>query len=141
MYSTLKKINQRIQISFHIDLFAKILCATLGFSVLLKIAEILFPFQAPGWEILLSGSFCIYLVFSIHRKLKSEWLDRAAGMADKLGGLRDEIKTAYWFMRHPKKSAWIDLQLKGAAKSLDSMKINELFPLSVSKWFWGVFVG
>lgn len=140
MYSTLKKINQRIQISFHIDLFAKILCATLGFSVLLKIAEILFPFQAPGWEILLSGSFCIYLVFSIRRKLKSEWLDRAAGMADKLGGLRDEIKTAYWFMRHPKKSAWIDLQLKGAAKSLDSMKINELFPLSVSKWFWGVFV-
>ena len=112
------------------------MCATLGISVLLRIAEILFPVQTPGWRILVSGSFCIYLVFSIRRRLKGNWLDRAAGMADKLGGLRDEIKTAYWFMRHPRKSAWIDLQLKGAAKSLDSMKITELFPLSVSKCFW-----
>ncbi len=138
--SILKKIDRRVHLIYCSDLLAKVACTTLGISLFFQINGILFPVESPPLRVLIVGSMLFYICFAIKPIFEKNRLNRTAGLTDELADLSDEIKTAYWFVRNPMESAWIDLQLRRAAKSLDKLKLEELFPFKVSRWFGGVFI-
>jgi hypothetical protein len=58
-------------------------------------------------------------------------LDRAAGQADSRAGLKDELKSAYWYARHPVSSALVDLLLSRAAGAIRQIDARTTFPVGV----------
>jgi hypothetical protein len=57
-----------------------------------------------------------------------ESLPRIAASVDSRSSGHDQLKTAYWFIRNPKDSDWVDIQLKRAAASARSIAVNSLYP-------------
>ena len=140
VHSILKKIDRRIHQSYCLDLLAKVVCAALSVIVFFQIGGILFPLEGPRLGVLVVGLLLFYLLFAIRPIFETNRLHRAAGLTDKLAGLSDEIKTAYWFVRNPVDSAWIALQRERAEMSLAKLKLDELFPVKMSKWFGRAFI-
>jgi hypothetical protein len=136
----LEKIDRRLQLMYCSDLLAKVACCTLGVSAIFQVGQIIFGLEGPSSMALIFGALVFYAGFGMKRMFEKNRLRRAAGLADELADLSDEIKTAYWFIRNPVESAWIDLQLKRAANSLDKMKPREFLPFKPSKWFRGAFI-
>ena len=73
--------------------------------------------------------------------LRSRWLARtplslAADVADARGGLRDELKTAYWFLEHPSASPWVAAQIRRAAASAHRLDVAALLPVRIAQRTW-----
>jgi hypothetical protein len=56
-------------------------------------------------------------------------LGAAAAAADSQAGLKDELKSAHWFLQHPTPSPWIDAQVVRAAQSARRLNAAALLPL------------
>jgi hypothetical protein len=56
-------------------------------------------------------------------------LGTAAAAADAGAGLKDELKTAYWFLEHPLPSPWIAAQIARAAGSAQRLQPAALVPV------------
>lgn len=65
-------------------------------------------------------------------------LARAAGVADRRGGLHDELTSALWFMddeghHRPRARAWIDAQRQRAARTAAALQAAQLVPVHVPR--------
>jgi hypothetical protein len=60
-------------------------------------------------------------------------LGAAAASADARAGLKDELKTAHWFVQHPIPSPWIDAQLAHAAQSARRLNPAAVLPLRLER--------
>ncbi|MEO8630514.1 MAG: hypothetical protein ABI612_20815 [Betaproteobacteria bacterium] len=60
-------------------------------------------------------------------------LTRAAFEADQRAGLKDELKTAYWFIQHPNASAWTAAQIARAASSARALDPARLLPIRLRR--------
>lgn len=138
--ANLEKIDRRLQLIYCSNLLAKVACCTLALSAIFQVGEIIFGLENSSSMVLIFGALVFYAGLGIKRVFEKNRLRRAAGLADELADLSDEIKTAYWFIRNPVESAWMDLQLKRAANSLDEIKTREFLPFKPSKWFRGAFI-
>ncbi|MEQ1881543.1 MAG: hypothetical protein ABL878_11295 [Burkholderiales bacterium] len=58
-------------------------------------------------------------------------LDCAAGQADLRAGLKDELKSAYWYARHPVSSPLVELLLSRAAGAIKLIDARAVFPVSL----------
>ena len=65
-------------------------------------------------------------------------LGTAAAMADDRARLKDELKTAYWFLDHPLASPWIAAQVARAARSAQRLNSAALLPIRLE---WRTLVG
>src|SRR4030095_11810354 len=52
-----------------------------------------------------------------------EPLQKVAASIDSKSHGHDQLKTAYWFIRNPKDSAWVDTQIQRAAESSRSIPV------------------
>jgi hypothetical protein len=66
-------------------------------------------------------------------QLKKNSLEDIAAQMDTKAALRDEIKTAYWFIAHPRASDWIDVQISRASKNISRLNIDRLWPRVVPR--------
>ncbi|HYL18607.1 MAG TPA: hypothetical protein VEV20_07990 [Burkholderiales bacterium] len=57
----------------------------------------------------------------------------AAAVADAGAGLKDELKTAYWFLDQPSSSPWVSAQIGRAAQSARRVEPAALVPLRVDR--------
>jgi len=58
-------------------------------------------------------------------------LARAAAEADTRAALKDELKSAYWFIAHPHPSPWTAAQLEHAARCARELDVPRLLPVRV----------
>jgi len=99
--ANLEKIDRRLQLIYCSDLLAKVACCTLGLSAIFQVGEMIFGLEDSSSMVLIFGALVFCAGLGIKRVLEKNRLRRAAGLADELADLSDEIKTAYWFIRNP----------------------------------------
>jgi hypothetical protein len=63
-------------------------------------------------------------------------LDHAAASIDLKAGLKDEIKTAVWFIRHPRSSVWVDSQIQRAARKAVKIDARRMYPATMPRAFY-----
>jgi hypothetical protein len=66
----------------------------------------------------------------------SETLADAAARLDRQADMHDQVKTAYWFIRHPSPSDWIDVQIRRTAQDAKRINIDSVFRYPVPKAFY-----
>jgi hypothetical protein len=107
---------------------------TLGLSVVLatliafKVWDLFSPFQALTVESVLVVLIIGFAAFAIWRFRERGTLEQAAVLIDHKAGLRDEIRTAFWFLNSPRSSVWIEKQIERAAKSARSVDVQRAYP-------------
>ena len=107
------------------------LCVLLYFLIALRMSGMLAPeipaAGMPALALVLAGTvaFLAYLAWRMSRKVT---LLQAAAHADAGAGLRDELKSAYWFVSHDEKSPFIDVQVARAAEKAHSLDVRQIVP-------------
>jgi len=113
--------------------------STAGLSIALlvpvgfKVVDLLSPFR--GTTVI--AVFIIWALLTaawlIWRARGTDALDRTAAQIDQRTGALDEIKTAYWFIRNPKDSHWVEAQIERAAKSANRLQVDTLYPRMIPR--------
>jgi hypothetical protein len=79
----------------------------------------------------------------IWRTRGQETLSQAAANLDRLAHLQDQMKTAYWFIRHPSSqsssSEWIEVQINRAVQNAERLKVETLYPGTIPNTFHRAF--
>jgi len=106
----------------------------LGFSVALaalivfKIWDLFFPLRGLTVGIVAAVLVAAFAMFGVWRLRLRGTLEQAAALIDRKAGLRDEIRTAFWFLNNPQPSAWVELQIRRAAKSARNVNVQRAYP-------------
>ena len=69
-----------------------------------------------------------FVAFAAWRIRVRGTLEQAAALIDGKAGLRDEIKTAFWFLNNPRSSVWVEQQIQRAAKSARNVDVQRAYP-------------
>jgi hypothetical protein len=96
--------------------------------ILFKLWDLFSPFQAVTIGAVSGILAVLFVVFAVWRIRVKGTLEQAAALIDHKAGLRDEIKTAFWFLNNPRSSVWIDLQIQRAAKSAGKVDVQRAYP-------------
>jgi hypothetical protein len=55
-------------------------------------------------------------------------LSQVAASIDRKAQLQDQLKTAYWFIRNPRSSEWVDTQIQRTAEQVQRLSVDHLYP-------------
>ena len=129
----LKRVERRIRAN---RLFRELTFGStllLAFPLGLKVWDLFSPFRARTLTILFTlwaVGFGAHLVWQL---LQKGTLGQAAASVDTTADLQDEIKTALWFIHHPRASEWVDAQIRRAAKDAQRLNLDRLYPRNIPK--------
>lgn len=98
-----------------------------------KLVDLLIPFRGTTVAVFFAAWGIATAAWLLWHARGSETLERAAAEIDQTAGINDEMKTAYWFIRNPKESPWVDAQIQRAAKNANRIQINSLYPRSIPR--------
>jgi hypothetical protein len=118
------------------------LCVLLFFLIAFRLAGAVQPSGIPATGIPVwlpvgaaLGGFAAYLVWRISRRIT---LSQAAAQADTRAALRDELKSAYWFVSHSEQSPFIDTQVARAAATAGRLDLRVIVPARPPASLWAV---
>src|SRR5688572_3541036 len=105
----LERIERRMRANRFLKRIGASLSIALAFPIAFKLLDLVWPFQART----VTGFFVVWAIATI---LFIGWkvlggrdsLPEVAARLDQKAGMRDQLKTAYWFIRHPSQSPWVD---------------------------------
>jgi len=102
--------------------------------VLFKILDFFISFRLVTVSIffIIWGTITVLWLVWRTRGLSAPLQQIAASVDDRSRG-HDQLKTAYWFIRNPKESEWVELQIRRAAASARSIAVNSLYPRSMPR--------
>lgn len=110
---------------------------SLLFPLFFKIWDMFSPLAANSvivvmsiWLIGLAG----FVLWNLTRK--DSMLSVAADI-DRRAGLRDELRSAYWFIQSGRTSPWIEMQVERAARTASKLKLDSMYPLSIPRSSFG----
>jgi len=98
------------------------------FPLAFKIWDLFVAFRGTTVAIVLFVWFSLFVLYFLPRILQMGTLEETAAELDKKVGFCDELKTAYWFITHPRASDWIDLQIRRASNRVAQLRIDRLYP-------------
>lgn len=105
------------------------LIAIASIPVVFKLVDFYYPFQA--WTVIFvllawTGAAAISVAWSFRRTGSAP--GTVASSIDRAANLHDLLKTADWFIRHPRDSAWVSAQLARAASEAKRLDVKTLYP-------------
>jgi hypothetical protein len=130
---TLERIERRIRAN---RLFNELgLGATffLAFPLACKIWDLFYPFSSSTITTVAGTWILLFAAYVVWRSLRKNTVNRAAVSIDKAADLKDEIKTAVWFIHNPRPSDWVDEQIHRAADRTRTLNIDRFFPRHMPK--------
>lgn len=130
---TLERIERRIRVnrlSKELGLGATFF---LAFPLVCKVWDLLDPFRAATITILAGTWILLFGAYVVWRGLRKTTESQAAVSIDRAADLKDEIKTAVWFIHNPRPSEWVDAQIHRAANRTRTIDVNRLYPRYVPK--------
>ena len=98
------------------------------FPLAFKVWDLFLPFRGTTVAIVLFIWFSLFVLYFLPRLLQMGTLKETAAQLDKKVGFCDELKTAYWFITHPRASDWIDSQIRRASNRVSQLSIDRLYP-------------
>jgi hypothetical protein len=125
----LKEVERRTRGNRILNATATGFAMAMAIPVLFKILDLFISFRTTTvmiffvvWGLATAG----WLAWRV-RGLK-ESLTGIAASIDKESQGHDQIKTAYWFIRNPQNSDWVNAQLQRAAANAKKIQIRSLYP-------------
>jgi hypothetical protein len=101
-----------------------------------KLLDFYFLFRART----VSAFFGIWLVatlaYVIWKIRGRNPLAQVAASVDRKASLNDQLKTAYWFIRNPRDSEWVEAQIQRAAKATSQVRLDSVFPRRFPRASW-----
>ena len=125
----LKAAEKRLRGNRMVQEIAYGLAIALVLPVLFKILDFFIGFRLTTVAIFFAVWGIVPVIWLVWRtRGLGEPLQKIAANLDTRSSGHDQLKTAYWFIRNPKDSAWIDMQIQRAAASARAMAVNNLYP-------------
>ena len=107
-----------------------------AFLLVLKLSDILFPIRDSTFRIGIATCVFGLAIYVCCHLVRKPSLQETAALIDHKAGLRDEMKTALWFIRNPKPSQWIEAQIGRAASTTATLDVKGLYPRSIPNTFY-----
>src|SRR5262249_2367420 len=130
---TLERIERRLRANRLFDELGLGATLFLAFPLACKVWDLFAPFRASTITLIAGTWILLFAAYVSWRTLRRTTLSRAAVSVDKAADLKDEIKTAIWFIHNPRPSDWVDAQIHRAADRTRRIDINSLFPRHLPK--------
>jgi hypothetical protein len=128
----LEQIRRRLRLTRALHDAATVL-GMVAVALLLSRVPYVFAGRAPVVAVAVLAAVLLWvagLFLLVRSRLAARsTLSAAAAAADAGAGLKDELKTAYWFLEHPLASPWISAQIARAAQSARRLEPAALVPL------------
>ena len=125
----LKAAEKRVRGNRVLQEIAYGLAIALVLPVLFKILDFFVGFRLTTVEIFFVVWGLATVMWLIWRtRGLGEPLQKIAANVDTRSSGHDQLKTAYWFIRNPKDSEWVDAQIQRAAASARSIAVTSLYP-------------
>ena len=109
------------------------LAIALVIPVAFKLIDLISPFRGTTVAVFLGLWAVVTLIWIVRQASGRESLEHVAAKVDKAAGAQDQLKTAYWFIRNPKESAWVETQIKQAAQNAGTLKVATLYPRRIPR--------
>ena len=94
------------------------------------------PIQPPSTAAISGVAAVGFIVAVLWTQLRARQLAFAAGVADRRADLKDELKSAYWFLHQDRDSEWIDMQVSRAAATARGLDAKRVVPTVWPFRFW-----
>jgi hypothetical protein len=124
----LEAAERRIRRNRNLQSAITLLALALVFPVVLKLIDLFFPLRGIIVAIVLGLWALATLVWIVMRMRGRDTLEKTAASVDQTAGAHDQLRTAYWFIRNPKESPWVETQIQKAAHNAGKIRVASLYP-------------
>ena len=139
----LERVRRRVRSERRFRTIYSILSIALIIPLVFKLIDLISPFRGTAVVAFLALWAIATTTWLIWRTRGQETLSQAAANLDRLAHLQDQMKTAYWFIRHPSSQSssaeWVDVQIQRAVQNAERLKIEALYPGTIPKTFHRAF--
>jgi len=129
----LEKARRRVGSNSRLAEIARILALAMLVPVAFKLLDFFYLFRARTVTTFFVLWLIATLIWVFSRLRRAGPIADVAAAVDRKAGLNDQLKTAYWFIRNPRDSAWVDTQIEDAAKQAGKLRLNNLYPRIVPR--------
>jgi exonuclease VII small subunit len=124
----LKKAEKRSRSNKRFNDIAITLAIAFVVPVLFKVLDFFFLFRGRTIVAFLAVWLIATATWVILRLQGKNPLSLVAGNVDRKANLKDQLKTAYWFIEHPRNSEWVDVQIRRTAEAANRLRLDALYP-------------
>jgi len=139
----LERVRRRVRSERRFKTIYSILSIALIVPLVFKVIDLISPFRGTIVVVFLILWTIATTAWLLWRTRGRETLSQAAANLDRVARLQDQMKTAYWFIRHPSSqsssSEWVDVQIRKAVQNAESLKIEALYPGKIPNTFHRAF--
>src|SRR5438094_930235 len=129
----LKNIERRLRANRSLRDITFALSIVLTFLTFIKVWDLISPFKTATIRFFLGSCVLFLFGYAVWLLRKKETLDQAAASIDQTARLNDEIKTAFWFIRNPHPSKWVDRQIQRAARTVAKIDPLRAYPIVIPR--------
>src|SRR5215468_7782528 len=129
----LESAERRVRANRFLHNALVVLGVALVAPVAFKLTDLIWPLRGrtvTGFFILWAVTTLIALLW---RARGRDTLERTAAHIDRAIDAHDELKTAYWFIRNPRPSGWVEAQLQRAAANARKIRLETICPRSMPR--------
>jgi hypothetical protein len=130
---TLRRVDRRVRLNEGFKSLTVAVCVLLSLLLVLQILGALFPVPLPSAGVVCGLWGSLVAGYWLWRSTRSRPLGRAAGISDRRANLKDELKTAYWFIGKGEPTPWTDYQAGLAAGTAARLDPVQLVPVVVPR--------
>jgi hypothetical protein len=134
----LQSVERRSRVNRILHDTASSLAISLLIPVGFKIVDLVSPFRGTTILVFLSLWVAATIGWIAWRSRGRDALENIAATIDNKTGNHDELKSAYWFIRHPKDSSWVDVLIQRASINAAKLRPDTLFPRRMPKASYSV---
>jgi len=124
----LEKAERRSRSNRRFNEIAATLAIAFVVPVLFKVLDFFFLFRGRTVVVFLGLWLIATAAWAVTRLRGKNPLSQIAGTIDRKANLNDQLKTAYWFIQHPRQSDWIDVQIRRTAEAANRLRVDALYP-------------
>src|SRR4030095_9697348 len=124
----LEKAERRSRSNSHFNDIAVTLAIAFIVPVAFKLLDFFFLFRGRTVLIFLGVWLAATMVWILIKLRGKKPLSQIAGAIDHEANLKDQLKTAYWFIQHPRESEWVTAQIHRMAQEAGRLRPDLLFP-------------
>lgn len=129
----LERAEKRTRRNRRFNEIATSLSIALLIPVTFKLLDLIFVFRGRTVSVFLLLWLAGTAAWIVYRTRGRHTLSGIAANVDRRAKLNDRFKTAYWFIRNPQKSPWIDEQIRQTASQASTLQIDALYPRRVPR--------
>lgn len=109
------------------------LSSFLMFLIAVKVWDLFFPLEGMTVTYVVAACALVFTGYATWRLRQRGTLEDAAVSLDQAAGLRDELKTAFWFINNPRASEWVERQIQRAAINARSIDVGRAYPRTIPR--------